>query len=39
LILAFFFPVFYYLGALWMITFPLAMLNAARLFRNQQAKT
>lgn len=39
LILAFFFPVFYYMGALWMITFPLAMLNAARLFRNQSAKT
>jgi len=38
LILAFFYPVFYYAGALWMITFPLAMLNAAGLFRNQRAK-
>lgn len=34
LVLAFFFPVFYYVGALWMITFPLAMINAARLFRK-----
>ncbi|CAN5357166.1 hypothetical protein BH09BAC6_BH09BAC6_03660 [soil metagenome] len=34
LILAFFFPWFYYIGALWMITFPLAMINAARLFHN-----
>lgn len=32
LILAFFYPVFYYVGAIWMITFPLAMINAARLF-------
>jgi hypothetical protein len=35
LILAFFYPVFYYVGALWMVTFPLAMLNAAGLFRRR----
>ena len=35
LVLAFFYPVFYYAGAFWMITFPLAMINAARLFRNK----
>lgn len=35
LILAFFYPVFYYVGALWMITFPLAMVNAAKLFNNK----
>ena len=34
LVLAFFYPTFYYIGALWMITFPLAMINAARFFRN-----
>jgi hypothetical protein len=34
LILAFFYPVFYFAGALWMITFPLAMINAATFFRN-----
>lgn len=34
LVLAFFFPVFYYAGALWMIMFPLAMINAAKLFRK-----
>ncbi|MBS1503690.1 MAG: hypothetical protein JST32_16590 [Bacteroidetes bacterium] len=32
LILAFFYPVFYYVGALWMITFPLAMINAMKFF-------
>ncbi len=32
LVLAFFYPAFFYLGALWMITFPLAMINAAILF-------
>jgi hypothetical protein len=36
LILAFFFPFYYYLGGLWMILFPLAMINAARLFRNDK---
>ena len=34
LILAYFYPVFYYVGALWMITFPLAMINAAIFFKN-----
>ena len=34
LVLAFFYPVFYYVGALWMITFPVAMINAARLFHR-----
>ena len=34
LILAFFYPVFYYAGALWMITFPLAMINAAKFFKQ-----
>ena len=34
LVLAFFYPTFYYIGALWMITFPFAMINAARFFRN-----
>jgi hypothetical protein len=38
LILAFFYPVFYYAGALWMITFPLAMWNAANLFRDSAKK-
>jgi hypothetical protein len=32
LLLAYFYPVFYYMGALWMITFPLAMINAAKFF-------
>ena len=35
LILAFFFPFFYYIGALWMITFPVAMIKAAQLFRRE----
>ena len=35
LVLAFFYPVFYYVGALWMITFPLAMINAAALFNHK----
>src|SRR4030095_2330579 len=35
LILAFFYPFFYYVGALWMITFPMAMLNTAGLFRKK----
>ena len=35
LILAFFYPVFYYAGAIWMITFPLAMINAAKIFKNR----
>ena len=30
LVLAFFYPVFYYVGALWMITFPVAMMNWPR---------
>ncbi len=34
LILALFFPPFYYIGALWMITFPVAMINAAKFFRR-----
>ncbi|PWT77599.1 MAG: hypothetical protein C5B59_03770 [Bacteroidetes bacterium] len=34
LVLAFFFPVLYYVGAIWMITFPLAMIQAWRLFRK-----
>ncbi|MET0392814.1 MAG: hypothetical protein ABW019_06715 [Chitinophagaceae bacterium] len=37
LILAFFYPVLYYVGALWMISFPLAMVQAARLFRRNTA--
>ena len=36
LILAFFYPVFYYVGALWMITFPMAMIHAAILFKHTQ---
>jgi len=36
LILAFFYPVFYYIGALWMITFPLAMIQVANLFKRTQ---
>jgi hypothetical protein len=35
LVLAFFYPVFYYAGAAWMITFPLAMINAATFFKNE----
>jgi hypothetical protein len=34
LVLAFFYPVFYYMGAVWMITFPMAMINAARYFKK-----
>jgi len=34
LVLAFFYPVFYYVGALWMISFPLAMINALKMFRT-----
>lgn len=34
LILAFFYPFFYYIGALWMITFPLAMIQVARQFKK-----
>ena len=34
LVLAFFYPTFYYIGALWMVTFPLAMINAVKFFRN-----
>ena len=34
LVLAFFYPAFYYAGAVWMITFPLAMINAARFFKS-----
>lgn len=39
LIMAFFYPVFYYVGALWMVTFPLAMVNAAMLFNNKPQLT
>jgi len=39
LILAFFYPVFYYVGALWMVTFPMAMINAGILFSNQPQPT
>jgi hypothetical protein len=35
LILAFFYPFFYYLGAIWMVLFPMAMINAARFFRRE----
>lgn len=39
LVLAFFYPVFYYAGAVWMITFPLAMINAAKFFKsNSQSR-
>ena len=34
LVLAFFHPLLYYAGALWMITFPVAMIQAAKLFRR-----
>ena len=37
LILAYFFPVFYYLGAAWMITFPMAMLHSVKLFGKPPA--
>jgi hypothetical protein len=36
LILAFFYPAFYYAGAIWMITFPLAMINTVKFFSKQQ---
>ena len=36
LVLAFFYPVFYYAGSIWMITFPLAMINVAKLFRRPE---
>lgn len=36
LILAFFYPVLYYVGAIWMISFPLAMVQASKLFRKDQ---
>ncbi len=29
------YPVFYYVGAVWMITFPLAMINASKYFQKQ----
>jgi hypothetical protein len=35
LVLGFFFPFYYYLGAIWMLLFPLAMINAASLFKNE----
>lgn len=35
LVLAFFYPVFYYAGAVWMITFPLSMINAVKYFQKQ----
>ena len=34
LVLAYFYPVFYYVGAVWMITFPLAMISAVKFFKN-----
>jgi hypothetical protein len=34
LVIAFFYPVFYYIGAVWMITFPMAMINAATFFKR-----
>lgn len=34
LILAFFYPAFYYAGAVWMLTFPLAMINTAKFFKS-----
>ena len=36
LILAFFYPSFYYAGAIWMITFPLAMINASKFLGKLQ---
>jgi hypothetical protein len=38
LVLAFFYPVFYYAGAVWMVTFPLAMINAAKFFKTSQTR-
>ena len=39
LVLAYFYPTFYYIGAVWMIIFPLAMINAAKFFkRDSQTK-
>jgi len=35
LVLAFFYPAFYYAGAVWMITFPLSMINAVKYFQKQ----
>jgi len=35
LILAFFYPFYYYLGALWMVLFPLAMISAAKFFKDK----
>lgn len=35
LVLAFFYPIFYYVGAVWIITFPLAMINAVKYFQKQ----
>jgi hypothetical protein len=37
LILAFFYPFFYYIGAIWMFTFPIAMIHTARLFHSSDA--
>ncbi len=34
LILAFFYPFFYYIGALWMVTFPVAMIQVAKRFKK-----
>lgn len=34
LVLAYFYPTFYYIGAVWVITFPLAMINAAKFFSD-----
>jgi hypothetical protein len=34
LVLAFFYPLFFYLGALWMITFPLAMIQTVKFFNT-----
>jgi hypothetical protein len=36
LMLAFFYPVFYYVGAVWMFTFPLSMVNAAKYFTTKE---
>jgi hypothetical protein len=38
LVLAFFYPVFYFIGALWMITFPLAMISATNFFIRMEAE-
>lgn len=37
LILAYFYPEFYYVGAIWIFTFPLAMINAAKYFRHAES--